>query len=89
MSSARENRSASAGSKKKRPCPYLFVLGCGVSPGSDADDFARKFVYSSRQLDCGASEVIRGEAERWDGDCKSSVAKFARKWLAEDRKSVV
>lgn len=83
MSSARENRSASAGSKKKRPCPYLFVLGCGVSPGSDADDFARKFVYSSRQLDCGASEVIRGEAERWDGDCKSSVAKFARKWLAE------
>jgi hypothetical protein len=86
MSSARENRSASdktTSEKPKRPCPFLFVLGCGASPGSDADDFARKFVYSSRQLDCGASVVIRGEAEHWDGDGKSSVAKFARTWLAE------
>jgi hypothetical protein len=86
MSSTRENRSTSDGSgseKPKRPCPYLFVLGSGVSPGAEADGFARKFVYSSRQLDCGESEVIRGEAEPWDGDCKTSVAKFARQWLTE------
>ena len=64
-----------------RSCPYLFVLGCGVEPGSDCDGFALRFVNSSRQLDCTQSKFIYGTAELWDRDCRVSVGRFVRKWL--------
>ena len=67
--------------KPLRPCPYVFILGCGDKPGSDADGFVLRFVNSTRQLDCTQSEFVYGTADVWEDDCRVSAGRFVRRWL--------
>lgn len=78
------NSDSTKARKSRRACPYLFLLGSGFEAGSGHEACVAKFVSSSRQLDCSKSQIIYGEAESWDGECRPSVGRFVRRWLKKN-----